>query len=198
MQHDRHVGCIEELDRIGSTLSPESVGFDRDFNPEALKVDDSGENDGGGNEVHNVWKAGTPEGLTKSATLVVPGEEEVEEGNKGTLEFRSTTGIDGGGGKCLPYDGLANVGSNEERDTRTKTITLLEKFIEKNDDESGDDELDDQQKADTRAEVTWLAIKTAQDVNGSLTERDDQREDWIPEDTLVTRVSSIEFRLMQH
>ena len=96
----------------------------------------------------------------------------MEEGNESTLEFRSTAGVDGSGGERLPDDGLANVGSDEERDTGTETVTLLEKFVEENDNESGDDELDDQQKADTSAEVTWLAIKTGKDVDGSLTKRD--------------------------
>jgi hypothetical protein len=177
LQHDRHVGGVEELDGVGSTLSTEPVRLDRDLDTEALKVDDGGENDDGGDEVHDVGEATTPESLTKSATLVVPGEEEVEEGNESTLEFWSTTGVDGGGRECLPDDGLANVGSNEERDTGTETVTLLEKFIEENDDESGDDELDDQQKADTSAEVTWLAIKAGKDVDGGLTKRDNQGED---------------------
>ena len=101
----------------------------------------------------------------------------MEEGNESTLEFWSTTGVNGGGRECLPDDGLANVGGNKERDARTETVTLLEKFVEENNNESGDDELDDQQKADTSAEVTWLAIKAGKDVDGSLTKRDNQRED---------------------
>ena len=177
MQHDRHVGGVEELDGIGSTLSTEPVRLDRDLDTEALEVDNSGENDDGCDEVHDVGKATTPESLTKSAALVVPGEEKVEKGNECTLEFRSTAGVDGGGRECLPDDGLANVGSNEERDTGTETVTLLEKFVEEDDNESGDDELDNQQKADTSTEVTWLAIKTGKYVDGSLTKRDNQRED---------------------
>jgi hypothetical protein len=124
-------------------LSTEPVRLDGDFDAEALEVDDSGENDSGSNEVHDVRKTGTPEGLTESATLIVPGEKEMEEGNKSALKFWSTAGVDGGGRESLPYDGLANVGSDEERNTRTKTVTLLEEFIEENDDKSGDDELDD-------------------------------------------------------
>jgi len=177
LQHDWHVGGVEEFDGVGSTLSTEPVGLYRDLDAEALKVDDGGENDDGGDKVHDVGKATTPESLTKCATLVVPGEEEVEEGNESTLEFWPTAGVDGGGGECLPDDGLANVGSNEERDTGTETVTLLEQLIEENNDESGDDELDDQQKADSSAEVTWLAIKTGENVDGSLAKRDNQSED---------------------
>jgi len=144
LQHDRHVGCVEELDGVGSALPTEPVGLDRNLDTETLEVDDSSEDDGGGNEVHDVGKATTPESLTKSATLVVPGEEEVEEGNESTLKFGTTACVDGSGRECLPDNGLADVCSNKERDTRTETVTLLEKFVEENDNESGDDELDDQ------------------------------------------------------
>lgn len=114
MQHDWHVGGVEELDRVRSALPAEPVRLDRDLDTEALEVDDSGEDDNGGDEVHDVRKATTPEGLTEGATLVVPREEEMEESNESTLKFWSAASIDGGGGECLPNDGLANVGSNEE------------------------------------------------------------------------------------
>ena len=177
MQHDGHVGGVEEFDGVRSTLSAEPVRLDGDLDAEALEVDDSGKDDGGGDEIHDVGKATTPESLTKSATLVVPSEEEVEEGDKSTFEFWTATSVDGSGRECLPDDGLANISSNEERDTRAETVTLLEKFVEENDNESGDDELDDQQKADAGSEVTWLTIKAREDVDGGLAERDNQRED---------------------
>jgi len=177
LQHDGHVGGVEELDRVGSALSTEPVGLDRDLDAEALKVDNRGENDDGGDEVHEVGETTAPESLTKCATLVIPGEEEMEESNESTLEFWSTAGVDGGGRECLPDDGLANVGGNEERDTGTEAVTLLEELVEENDDESGDDELDDQQKADSSAEVAWLAIKTGKDVDGRLAKSDDQGKD---------------------
>ena len=110
MQHDRHVGSVEELNGIGSTLSTEPVGLDGDLNTEALKVDNSGESNGGGNEIRDVGEASAPESLAESAALVIPGEEEVEEGNEGTLEFWSTAGVDSGGREGLPDDGLASVG----------------------------------------------------------------------------------------
>lgn len=158
-------------------MSAEPVGFYRYLDTEALEVDDSGENDDGGDEVHDIGQATTPESLTKSTALVVPCEEKVEEGNESTLEFWSTTGVDGGGRECLPDDGLANVGGDEERDTGAETVALLKEFVEENDNESGDDELNDQQEANASAEVAWLAIKTGKDVDGRLTKGDDQRKD---------------------
>lgn len=122
----------------------------------------------------------------------------MEKGNECTLEFWSTAGVDGGRRERFPDDGLANVGSNEERDTGTETVTLLEKFIEENDDESGDDELDDQQKADTSTEVTWLAIKTGKDIDGSLAKGDDQREDYIPKAMSVIRMYITGFELARY
>lgn len=53
------------------------------------------------------------------------GEEKVEESDEGSLEFRSSTGIDCSWRKRFPYDGLADICSNEKIDTGTKTVTLL-------------------------------------------------------------------------
>ena len=117
LQHDWHIGSVEEFDGVGSALSTEPVRLYRDLNTESLEVDDGGEDDGGGNEIHDVRKTSTPKGLTEGATLVIPGEEEMEEGDESTLEFWSTAGVDGGRRESLPYDGLANVGGDEERDT---------------------------------------------------------------------------------
>lgn len=35
-----------------------------------------------------------------------------------------------GGAECFPHNGLTDIGSNEERDARTKTISFLEQFIQ--------------------------------------------------------------------
>jgi hypothetical protein len=101
----------------------------------------------------------------------------VEEGNERAFKLGSTTSIYGGGRERLPDDGLANVGGNEEIDARAKTVAFLEQLIEENDDKGSNDELDDQEEADTCAEVTRLAIETGQDVDGGLSERDNECED---------------------
>ena len=68
----------------------------------------------------------------------------MEKGNESTLEFRSAASVDGSGREGLPDDGLANVGGDKKRDTGTETIPLLEKFVEENDNEGGNDELNNQ------------------------------------------------------
>jgi hypothetical protein len=44
LEHDRHVGSVEQTNRVGSTHAPLAGRLDRDFNAEALEVDNSGEN----------------------------------------------------------------------------------------------------------------------------------------------------------
>ena len=87
LEHDGHVGGVEELDGVGAALAAEFVALYGDFDAEALEVDDDGEDEDGGYEVHEVWEAFAPEGLAESAAFVVPGEEEVEEGDYGAFEF---------------------------------------------------------------------------------------------------------------
>ena len=97
LQHDGHVARVEELDGVRPALAAEAVALHRDLDAEALEVDDNSEDSDGGDQVHDVGETLAPEGLTKSAALVVPGEEEMEEGDDGTLELGTTTGVDGGG-----------------------------------------------------------------------------------------------------
>ena len=135
LEHDRHVRGVEELDGVSTTLATEPVGLDGDLDTETLEVDDNGENNNGGDEVHDVGETITPECFTESTTLVVPGEEEVEEGDDGTLKLGAAAGVEGGGGEGLPDDGLADVGCDEEGDARAETVALLEQLVEKDDDE---------------------------------------------------------------
>ena len=112
--------------------------------------------------------------------LVAPGDEEVEEGDDGALEFGSAAGVDGGRREGLPDDALANVGGDEERDTGAQAVALLEELIEENDDETGNNELQNEEEADTRAEVAGLAVETGQDVDGSLAEGKNDSENYTP------------------
>jgi hypothetical protein len=122
-------------------LATEAVALDGNFDAEALEVDNSGEDEPSRNKVHDVGKAVTVEGLLKSATLVIPGEEKVEKRNNGSFEFRTTTGVDGCGTERLPDDRFTYVGSDEQRDTRPKTIAFLEELVEEDNYECSCDEL---------------------------------------------------------
>jgi hypothetical protein len=43
LQHDGHVGGVEELDAVTPALPPEAVALDGDLDVESLEVDDDGE-----------------------------------------------------------------------------------------------------------------------------------------------------------
>lgn len=91
------------------------------------------------------------------------------------LELTSA-GVDGCGTECLPYDGLADVSGDEERYPRAQTISFLEEFVEKQDDHSGNKELDDDEQTNTGSDAGWLTIHASHDVDNGLTNGDDHSE----------------------
>ena len=101
----------------------------------------------------------------------------MDKADNGTLELRTTASVDSGGRECAPDDRLANVGGDEERDTATKTVALLEKLVKENDNDGGSKKLDDEENADTGAEISGRAVETSQDVDTSLAERQDDGEE---------------------
>jgi hypothetical protein len=100
----------------------------------------------------------------------------VEQSDNGSLEFRTTASVDGSWGEGFPDNALTDVGSNEERDTGSQTVALLEKLIQENDNEAGYDKLEDQKKTHTGTEIAGLTIQTSQDVYCGLSERKNNGE----------------------
>ena len=110
-------------------MASKTVALDRDLDAEALKINDDSKHGKSSDEIHHVRKALTPESLSKGTALIIPCEKEVEKGDDGALKLRSTARIDGCGGKRFPDNRLTDVGGNEERDTRAKTVTFLKELI---------------------------------------------------------------------
>jgi len=98
------------------------------------------------------------ESLTQRTTCIMPREQEVEQCNDGMFELESKANVDGGWGKGLSNDRLADVGGDEHIGGGSETVVFLKEFVEENDDEGSDDKLDDEEKADAGADVTWLTI----------------------------------------
>lgn len=176
LQHDGHVRGVEQADGVGATSTTLARRLDGDLDTEALQVDDSGEDDKSGQQVHDVGQVLSVESLLQSALLVGPGHKQVEEGNDGTLVLGTTASVDAGRGESLPHDGLADVGGNEQRDTAAKTVTLLQKLIEENDDHASDEKLENQQNDDTSAKVGRRAVETGEDVDSGGTGGEDEGE----------------------
>lgn len=92
----------------------------------------------------------------------------MDKSNDGALEFGTTASVDGSRRESLPHDGLADVGRNEERDTAAQTVALLQQLVEENDDQTSDDELDNEENADTSTEIRRLSVETRDDIDDSL------------------------------
>lgn len=73
--------------------------------------------------------------------LVGLSQQEMEKGNDSTLEFGSLVGSNGDWGERFPEDGLADVGGDEEGDTRAEAVSLLEELIEHEYHESSEEKL---------------------------------------------------------
>lgn len=89
LQHDRHVRRVEQLDGVGTLLSSHPGRFDRQFNAEALQVNDNRKDDHSRGQVHHVRQVLTQQGFLNCAELVGTGEEEMEKGNESALKFRA-------------------------------------------------------------------------------------------------------------
>jgi len=169
LQHDGHVGGVEEADWVRAACATLSGGLDWDFNTETLEVDNGGEDNEGGQQVHDVGEILSIKSLLERTLLVWPGKEQVEERNDCSLELWTPAGVDGGWGECLPDNGLADVGRNEKGDTASKTISLLEELIEKNNNNTSNNQLEDEEEDNTSAEVRRLTIETSENIDSSLT-----------------------------
>lgn len=170
LEHDGHVGGVEEADGVRAAHATLAGRLDGDFNAEALQVDHSGKDEEGGQEVHDVGQVLTVESLVQSALLIGPGQEKVEKSDNGALELGTTAGVDGRGGEGLPDDGLANVGGNEQRDTAAQTVTLLEKLIKQDNNKTSHNQLNNQENADTSTKIARLAVETSKDIDTGLAE----------------------------
>ena len=177
LEHDGHVGGVEETDGVRTAHTTLARRLDGDLDAETLEVDDGAEDGNGSDQVHDVGQVLAVEGLLEGKLLVGPGDQKVDKGDDGTLELRTSASVDGGRRESLPDDRLANVGSDEERNTTAETVALLEKLVEKNDDQSGGEELENEEDADTGTEVRGLAVETGQDVNAGLAEGQDDGEE---------------------
>lgn len=115
--------------------------------------------------------------MLESSSLVRPRQDQVEQGDDGAFVFRSPTRVDGHRRQGFPDNAFADVGSNEKADTTSETISLLEDFIEKNDDDAGGNKLKNQNEDDTEAEVVRGAVESREDVNETGADTEDDREE---------------------
>lgn len=63
----------------------------------------------------------------------------------------------------------------------------MKEFVEEDDDQGGDDELEDEEETDTGSEIGRLSVETGENVDGSLSEGDEESEDWTRKNRLACR-----------
>ena len=89
-----------------------------------MEVYDDSEDENCGHEVHDVGEVLPVERLAQRPDLVLPGGEQVEEGDDGALELGAAPRVDGGGREALPDDRLADVGGDEEGDSGAEMVAF--------------------------------------------------------------------------
>ena len=141
-----------------------------------MEVDDDQENNNGGQEVHQVGQVWAVEGLVQSANLVGLGCQKMEKCNDSSLELGTAADVDSGWWECLPDDGFADVGGNEKRDTGAETVALGKKLVQQENNQTGDEELNDNQAADSSSHLRRITVHSSQNVDNSLAKSHDHTE----------------------
>lgn len=177
LKDDRHVGCVEKLDGVVSLLSTVLLVLDRKIDTPSLEVDDNDEDQNSSQKVGQVRKILTVESLFKSLDLVRTGDEKVEESNDSSFELGTSTSVDGGRTEGLPDDGFTNVGGDEDGDTRSKTVSLLQELVEGKNNQSGAEKLEDDQNGITGTDRSKISVHSTGNVSNGFTESDKQTKE---------------------
>mmetsp|Transcript_20549 Transcript_20549/g.30317 ORF Transcript_20549/g.30317 Transcript_20549/m.30317 type:complete len:387 (-) Transcript_20549:18-1178(-) len=179
LKDDGHVGSIEKLNGVSSSLSTVLLVLDRKIHTPSLEVNDNDKDEYGSEKVCQVRKVLTVECLLESPKLITTSDHQVEKSNDSSLEFSSTSSVEGSGRESLPDNSLANVGSNEKRDTRSKTISLLKQFIKSQDNKSRNEKLYDNENGITSSKSSKISIHSRNNVCNSLTDCDEDTEKFL-------------------
>jgi len=114
LEDDWDVRSVEQFDWVWLLETSHLSTGKTELNTESLEVDDYKHDNSGGEEVAEVWSVLPIECLLQAIKLVWFGDEEMECGDNGTLEFSSLISSNGDWGEALPEDSLTDVGGNEE------------------------------------------------------------------------------------
>mmetsp|Transcript_41179 Transcript_41179/g.64341 ORF Transcript_41179/g.64341 Transcript_41179/m.64341 type:complete len:373 (-) Transcript_41179:246-1364(-) len=176
LEDDRDVGGVEELDRVVA-LGPLGLSvLHGQLNTEALEVNHQHEHQNSSQEIGHVGQVLAVECLLQSSHLVLLGSQQVEKRDEGSLELGPTAGVDGGGAEGLPDDVLAHVGGDEERDRRPQAVALLQELVEADHDDSGSEELADDEDSVSSSQVLDISVHSRENVGNSLNDGDDDSQ----------------------
>ena len=176
LKDDRHVRSVEKLDGVVSLLSTVLLVLDRKIDTPSLEVDDNDEDQDSRQKVGQVRKILTVESLLEGLDLVGTSDEKVEKSNDSSFELGTSTSVDGGRTEGLPDDGFADVGGDEDGDTRSKTVSLLQEFVESKNNQSGAEKLEDDQNGITGTDGSKISVHSTGNVSNGFTKSDKKTE----------------------
>mmetsp|Transcript_29905 Transcript_29905/g.54997 ORF Transcript_29905/g.54997 Transcript_29905/m.54997 type:complete len:351 (+) Transcript_29905:815-1867(+) len=176
LKDDGHVGSVKQFDGVCTLLSTVLLVLHGEDNPPSLKVDDNHKDEDRGGEVGQVRQILSVDGLLDGADLVIARDEQVEKGDDGTFELRTASSVDGGRTEGLPHNVLANVGGDEETDSASKSVSLLEELIEGQHNESRAEELGDDEEGVTGSNGGEVSVHSTDDVSDGLAHSDQNSE----------------------
>jgi hypothetical protein len=168
LKNDGHVGGVEKLDGVRSISTTNTLVLQRNVDTETLEVNDNNEHNDGCEQVGDVGEVLSVEGLLEGASLILTSDQQMEESDNGTLELSSTGSGNSGGREGLPDDLLANVGGDEEGDTRAESVTLLQELIKSHNDNTTKEELDDDEESVDHTEVGNVTVGSRDDIGDTL------------------------------
>jgi hypothetical protein len=142
-----------------------------------LEVDDDEDYEHGGEQTGQVGRVLSVEGVLEGVDFVALGEEEVEESDDGSFELGSLVSSDGDGGETLPQDVFADVGGDKQGDSTSETVALLEELVEKDHNDTGSEELEENQNGVNGSEVGEFTVHARQEIGEGLSKSDDQAKE---------------------
>lgn len=177
LEDNRDVGGVEKLHGVGSLVPSNTSGGQLELNAETLEVDDNEGHDNGSQQVGNVGRVLSPEGLLKGVKLVLLGEQEMEQSNDSAFKLSTLLSTDGHGGERFPKDNLADVSGDEKRDSTAKTVALLEQLVKQDHDDASNGKLGNNQDGVNGSKLGHFTVHAGEQVSDSLTNGDDDSEE---------------------
>ena len=138
-----------------------------------LEVNDDEDDKDSGHQVADVRCVLPIEGLLQGIELVRFCEQEVEKSDDCTLKLGTLLGTNGDRRETLPQDDLTDICGDEEGDTTSETVALLEQLIKEDDDDTGERKLEDDDDAIDKTNIVDRSVHAREQVSESLTDGDD-------------------------
>lgn len=176
LQHNGHVGGVEQSDWVQGIRAPLSSRLNGDLYSETLQVHNGQEHEDGGQNLEHIGQVLSVECLQNGSSLVRSGAQKMEQGDHCTIKLGTLTSRGSGWSKSLPHDFFAHVGSSEQGNTRAKPVTLLQQFIQQNHDNASKHQLQNQQQNDPQPQHLWWPVHACQHIHGGLAARQHNRQ----------------------